>query len=146
MRVLVQRVRLTEVQVDGQTVGRIDHGLLVYLGVSEGDGPEQARWLAEKVSQLRIFEDEAGKMNLSVRDARGGVLVVPSFTLLADAQKGRRPAFIAAARPEAAQGLFEQFVAALEATGLVVARGIFGASMSIRSDADGPVNILLDTP
>jgi D-tyrosyl-tRNA(Tyr) deacylase len=146
MRVLVQRVRYAEVQVSGQTVGRIDHGLLVYLGVADGDGPEQARWLAEKVSQMRIFEDEDGKMNLSVRDARGGVLVVPSFTLLADARQGRRPTFDAAARPEAARALFEQFAAALETTGLAVARGAFGADMSIRSDADGPVNILLDSP
>jgi D-tyrosyl-tRNA(Tyr) deacylase len=146
MRVLVQRVRSAEVQVQGQTVGRIDRGLLVYLGVAEGDRAEQVRWLAEKVSQMRIFEDEDGKMNLSVRDARGGVLVVPSFTLLADARKGRRPAFDAAARPESAQALFEQFTTALEATGLPVAKGVFGAAMSIRSDADGPVNILLDSP
>ncbi len=146
MRVLVQRVRSAEVQVDGQTVAEIERGLLLYLGVAAGDGPDQARWLAEKVAEMRIFEDEAGKMNLSVRDVRGGVLAVPSFTVLADARKGRRPSFDAAARPEAARSLFDAFAAALEGAGLTVARGVFGATMLIRSDADGPVNIILDTP
>jgi D-tyrosyl-tRNA(Tyr) deacylase len=146
MRVLVQRVRSAEVQVEGKPVGRIERGLLVYLGVAEGDGPDRARWLAEKVADMRIFEDRSEKMNLSVRDVRGGVLAVPSFTLLADARKGRRPTFDAAARPETARPLFDAFTAALEAAGLPVARGVFGASMRITSDADGPVNIILDAP
>ncbi|MCJ7544693.1 MAG: D-aminoacyl-tRNA deacylase [Phycisphaerae bacterium] len=146
MRVLVQRVRSAEVQAGGQTVGRIEQGLLVYLGVAEHDTAAQARWLAEKVAEMRIFEDQDQKMNLSVRDVRGGVLAVPSFTLLADARKGRRPTFDAAARPEAARPLFDEFTAALEAAGLPVARGVFGEMMFIRSDADGPVNIILDAP
>ena len=146
MRVLIQRVRSADVQVAGRSVGRIDRGLLVYVGVKAGDGVEQARWLAEKVAQMRIFEDEGGKMNLSVQDVRGGVLAVPSFTLLADARQGRRPAFDAAARPEAARAMFEQFTAALHEAKLPVAQGVFGAEMLIRSDADGPVNIVLDSP
>ncbi|MGA2265199.1 MAG: D-aminoacyl-tRNA deacylase [Phycisphaerae bacterium] len=146
MRVLVQRVKSAEVQAHSQRVGQIEQGLLVYLGVGEGDGPKQAQWLAEKVSQMRIFEDESGKMNRSVQDVRGGVLVVPSFTLLADARQGRRPDFTAAAKPEAAEELFEQFLASLKATGTPVAAGVFGAEMTVRSDADGPVNIILDAP
>jgi D-tyrosyl-tRNA(Tyr) deacylase len=146
MRVLVQRVKFAEVQAHSQRVGQIEQGLLVYVGVGEGDGPKQAQWLAEKVSQMRIFENESGKMNLSVQDVRGGVLVVPSFTLLADARQGRRPDFTAAAKPEAAEELFEQFLASLKATGTPVAAGVFGAEMTVRSDADGPVNIILDAP
>jgi len=146
MRVLVQRVRSAEVHVDGKPAGRIERGLLVYLGVAEGDASDRAQWLAEKVAEMRIFDDPAGKMNLSVRDVRGGVLAVPSFTLLADARKGRRPGFDAAARPETARPLFDAFTAALEAVGLPVARGVFGASMRITSDADGPVNVILDSP
>ena len=146
MRVVAQRVRSAEVRVQGRPVGRIEQGLVVYVGVAAGDSDSQAQWLAEKVAALRVFEDADGKMNLSVRDVRGGVLAVPSFTLLADARKGRRPTFDAAARPEAAQGLFEQFAAALEAAGVTVARGVFGAEMLSRSDADGPVNIIVDAP
>lgn len=146
MRVLVQRVRSAEVRVDGRAVAGIEHGLLVYVGVGPGDGVEQARWLAEKVAEMRIFEDEGGKMNLSVRDVRGGVLAVPSFTLLADARKGRRPSFDAAARPEQARPMFEAFAAALEAAGVAAARGVFGEHMLIASAADGPVNIILDAP
>jgi len=146
MRVLIQRVHSAEVAVASRTVGRIDRGLLVYLGIGVGDSIDQAKWLGEKVSQLRIFEDEQGKMNMSVQDARGGVLAIPNFTLLADARKGRRPAFVAAARPEQAEPLFEAFVSAIGASGLTVAKGVFGAEMTIRSDADGPVNIVLDAP
>ncbi len=144
MRAVIQRVHSASVIVAGETVGRIDSGLLVYLGVGVGDTPAQARWLAEKTAQLRIFEDDDGKMNLSVQDARGGVLAVPNFTLLADARKGRRPTFVAAARPEEAEPLFEAFIAGLRESGLAAAKGVFGATMTIRSEAAGPVNIVLD--
>ena len=145
MRALIQRVHWAEVEVGGKIVGRIERGLLVYLGVALDDTAEQARWMADKVLALRIFEDEDEKMNLSVRDARGGVLAVPNFTLLADARKGRRPAFSAAAPPEKSQPLFDEFADALAGGDVPASRGIFGASMAIRSSADGPVNIILDS-
>jgi D-tyrosyl-tRNA(Tyr) deacylase len=144
MKAVVQRVRWAEVEVEGRVVGRIERGLLVYAGVAVGDTLQEARRLADKVANLRIFEDDAGKLNLSVQDARGGVLAVSNFTLLADARKGRRPAFVGAAGQEAAGPIFDGFVAALRAAGLNVGQGVFGATMHIRSEADGPVNILLD--
>jgi len=146
MRAVVQRVRWAEVQVDGQAVGRIEHGLLVYAGVAEGDTAADAEYLADKVAGLRIFSDEQDKLNLSVRDVRGGVLAVSNFTLLADARKGRRPAFVKAARPEAAEPVHRAFVEALARRGVPVAQGKFGAAMRIFSEADGPVNIILDSP
>jgi D-tyrosyl-tRNA(Tyr) deacylase len=145
MRALIQRVLWAEVELGGEVVGRIEAGLLVYLGVARGDDPSRACWLAEKVSMMRIFEDQQGKMNMTVQDVRGGVLAVPNFTLLADARKGRRPAFTAAAPPEIAKPLFEAFAKALHQTGLPVALGVFGGDMTIRSAADGPVNIVLDS-
>ncbi len=146
MRALIQRVGEAEVVADGQVVGRIGRGLLVYVGVGVGDTDRQAEWLAEKVAHLRIFEDDEGKLNRSVHDVQGQVLVVPNFTLLADARKGRRPAFVAAAGFDEARAVNEAFAAALRARGLTVATGRFGTQMHIRSQADGPVNILLDTP
>jgi D-tyrosyl-tRNA(Tyr) deacylase len=144
VKAVVQRVRWAEVEVDGRLVGRIDRGLLVYAGVAAGDTAQEAWKLADKVAHLRIFEDEAGKLNLCVQDVRGGVLAISNFTLLADARKGRRPAFVGAAGAEAAGPVFEGFLAALRAAGLGVQQGVFGARMHIRSEADGPVNILLD--
>jgi D-tyrosyl-tRNA(Tyr) deacylase len=144
MKAVVQRVRWAEVEVEGRVVGRIERGLLVYAGVAVGDTLQEARRLADKVANLRIFQDDAGKLNLSVQDARGGVLAVSNFTLLADARKGRRPAFVGAAGQEVAGPIFDGFVAALRAAGLTVGQGVFGATMHIRSEADGPVNILLD--
>jgi D-tyrosyl-tRNA(Tyr) deacylase len=144
MRGMIQRVARAEVRADGKPVGQIGKGLLVYIGPDDDEA--HARKLAEKVSHLRIFEDDQDKLNLSVRDIAGGVLAVPNFTLMADARKGRRPAFVGAARPEQARPLFQAFVAALEGGGFAVAAGVFGAHMVIRSDADGPVNILLDVP
>jgi D-tyrosyl-tRNA(Tyr) deacylase len=144
MKAVVQRVRWAEVEVDGRVVGRVERGLLVYAGVAAGDTAQDAWKLADKVANLRIFEDEADKLNLSVQDVRGGVLAISNFTLLADARKGRRPAFAGAAGQEAAGPIFECFLAALRQTGLPVAQGVFGATMRIRSEADGPVNILLD--
>jgi D-tyrosyl-tRNA(Tyr) deacylase len=146
MRVLVQRVAWAEVEVDGQVVGRIEQGLLVYVGVGVGDEPAQVQFLAEKVANLRIFEDQQGKLNKSVRDVGGALLVVSNFTLLADARKGRRPAFAGAAPADQARLLHERFLDELDRQGVPVETGVFGASMAIRSQAAGPVNIILDAP
>ena len=145
MRALVQRVDWAEVLVGGQIAGQIDRGLLVYVGVAAGDTEADAARLAEKVAQLRVFEDDGGKMNLSCRDVRGGVLAVSNFTLLADTRKGRRPAFTAAAPPELAQRLYEAFLAALAGQSVQVERGVFRASMIVRSAAAGPVNVIVET-
>jgi D-tyrosyl-tRNA(Tyr) deacylase len=146
MRAVIQRVSNAQVQVGDKVVARIGHGLLVYVGVAVGDQQRDAKRLAEKIAELRIFEDENGKLNISARDAGGGVLAVPNFTVLADARKGRRPAFVNAARGEEAEKLFETFVEGLRGSGCDVASGVFGATMAIQSTADGPVNIILDVP
>ncbi len=146
MRALVQRVAWAEVEADGQVAGRIEDGLLVYVGVGAGDSAGDADWLAEKIAGLRIFEDEADKLNRSVRDVRGGVMVVSNFTLLADASKGRRPAFVAAAPAEQARPLHEAFLDALDRQGIRVETGLFGAKMAVRSQAAGPVNVIIDSP
>lgn len=146
MRALVQRVEWAEVEVNGDAVGRIGPGLLVYVGVAAGDCDADARRLAEKITHLRIFEDENDRLNLSVQDVRGDVLVLSNFTLLADTRKGRRPAFAAAAAAEQARPLHEAFVAALKSFGLPLAGGVFGAHMVIRSAADGPVNVIVEMP
>ena len=146
MRALVQRVDWAEVDVAGRIVGRIENGLLVYVGVAIADTVENARRLAEKVACLRIFEDADGKLNLSCQDARGGVLAVSNFTLLADTRKGRRPAFVNAAPAAEAERLYEAFAEAIEGHGCRVARGVFGARMAVRSCAAGPVNVLVDIP
>ena len=145
MRAVVQRVSRAEVRVDGQPTGRVGRGLAVLLGVARGDGEEDARSLAEKVASLRIFEDPAGKMNLSVRDVGGGVLVVSQFTLLGDARKGNRPGFTDAAPPEEANALYERFCAHLRERGLEVGTGVFRASMEVELVNEGPVTILLDS-
>jgi D-tyrosyl-tRNA(Tyr) deacylase len=146
MRALVQRVNWAEVEVGGKTVGRIGHGLLVYVGVAATDVTADAERLAEKVAHLRIFEDEAGKLNRSVQDVGGSVLAISNFTLLADAGKGRRPAFVGAAGADRAEPLYAAFVGQLRLLGCAVECGIFGASMVIRSAAGGPVNIIMDSP
>ena len=140
MRALVQRVHWAEVEVAGRITGRIENGLLVYLGVAGGDSEADADRLAEKVAHLRIFTDDNDKLNLSCQDVRGGILAVSNFTLLADTRKGRRPAFVAAAAPEEAERLYDRFAAALAAEGCRVARGVFRAKMTVRSAAAGPVN------
>lgn len=145
MRVVLQRVREARVEVDGETVGTIGPGLLVLVGVAKGDASADVAWLAEKTAGLRIFEDEAGKMNLSVAEAGGAVLAVSQFTLLADCRKGRRPGFSDAAPPEAADGLYNDYVAALRAAGLTVATGVFRAMMQVHLVNDGPVTMLLDS-
>jgi len=146
MRAVVQRVRSCRVVVAGETVGAIGHGLLVLLGIRTGDTADLVRWLADKVVNLRIFEDDQGKMNVSVADSGGEVLVVSQFTLYGDCQKGRRPSFIDAARPEAAEPLYQAFADAVRLHGVPVATGRFGADMQVESVNDGPVTIVLDAP
>jgi D-tyrosyl-tRNA(Tyr) deacylase len=145
MRAVVQRVSRGAVRVDGQVVGEIGRGLLVLLGVAAGDGEDDARWMADKVAQLRIFEDDAGKMNRSVADVGGGVLLVSQFTLLGDARKGNRPSFIGAAPPAEANALYERAAELLRGRGLPVAQGVFRAHMEVDSVNDGPVTLLLDS-
>ena len=144
MRVLIQRVYRASVRVDGATVGSIARGLVVFLGVEEGDDDGDAVWNAAKTAQLRIFSDADGKMNRGVLDVQGEVLVVSQFTLAASTRRGRRPSFESAAGPELAQRLYERFVAALREHGLVVATGTFRAMMEVELINDGPVTVMLD--
>lgn len=141
----MQRVSRATVRVEGAEVGVIGGGVLVLLGVARGDGPEDARLLADKVACLRIFDDAEGKMNLSLADVGGKVLAVSQFTLLGDARKGRRPSYSEAAPPEEAAPLFEAFVSALCETGLTVETGVFRAMMQVELVNEGPVTILLDS-
>lgn len=145
MRALLQRVRDASVEVDGASVARIESGLLILLGVLEGDGDVEAEKLARKCVDLRIFADDDGKMNRSVEEAAGAVLVVSQFTLAADTRRGRRPSFVAAARPETARPLVHRFCEHVRARGLDCKTGVFGADMKVRSTNDGPVTIWMDT-
>ena len=145
MRALLQRVSRASVTVDEQVVGQIGQGLLVLLGVGQGDSEFQVKTLADKIVNLRIFGDEEGKMNRSLLDIGGEVLVVSQFTLYADTRRGRRPGFTDAAPPEVAENLFEHFKDALAGYGLTVASGIFGAYMTIEIWNEGPVTIWLDS-
>jgi D-tyrosyl-tRNA(Tyr) deacylase len=138
-------VRRAAVRVGGEIAGEIERGLLVFVGVASGDGPDDAAWLTRKVSELRIFSDADGKFNLALDDVGGAVLVVSQFTLLGDARKGRRPAFTEAAPPEVAEPLVRQVVDLLRETGLRVAEGRFGAKMEVESVNDGPVTLILDS-
>lgn len=142
---MVQRVSSARVRVGGEVTGEISRGLVVLLGVARDDGEADARLLADKVASLRVFEDAAGKMNLAVADAGGGVLVVSQFTLLGDARKGNRPSFSDAAPPEAANALYERFCALVREKGLAVGTGVFRASMEVELVNEGPVTILLDS-
>jgi D-tyrosyl-tRNA(Tyr) deacylase len=145
MRAVLQRVTRSSVEVDGSCVGRIGHGWLVLLGVERGDTDTDADWMVDKVINLRAFEDDQGKMNRSVRDVRGGVLVVSQFTLLGDCRAGRRPSFTAAADPAEAERLYLRCVDLLAGSGLEVASGIFRAMMKVELINDGPVTLLLDS-
>jgi D-tyrosyl-tRNA(Tyr) deacylase len=145
MRAIVQRVSSASVDVDGKRVGSVSAGLLVYLGVSTDESENDVDYLVDKVAGLRIFPDRDGKMNLDVVQVHGQVLVVSAFTLMADARKGRRPGFEAAAGAELALPLYERFCELLASRGLMVARGEFGAMMQVDSTNDGPVCILLDS-
>ena len=146
VKAVVQRVRRAAVRVEGRVVGEIGPGLLVLLGVAAGDGEPEAGWMAEKLAALRIFEDQGGKMNRSVADAGGALLVVSQFTLLGDARKGNRPSFTAAAPPEAASALYERVCELLRRKALPVAQGVFRAHMEVELLNDGPVTIILETP
>ncbi len=146
MRALVQRVRSARVDVEGRTVGEIGPGLLIFLGVGRGDNEDAADLLAAKVAKLRIFNDEAGKMNLSVRDAGNAALVVSQFTLYADTTRGNRPNYTGAALPKPAQALYRYFAETLGRAGLSVATGVFGADMQVSLLNDGPVTVWLEQP
>jgi len=146
MRAVIQRVAHASVEVDGQIVGRIGAGLVVLLGVAKGDTEADLAYLVEKIPALRIFGDEAGKMNRSLTEIAGGLLAVSQFTLLGDTRKGRRPGFDQAADPSIAKRLFGQFVETLRRTaGLTVETGVFGAHMKVALLNDGPVTFILDT-
>lgn len=145
MRTVIQRVSRAQVQVGGKTIGQIGRGLLVLLGVGNGDSAREADYLLEKVINLRIFEDTEGKLNLSLLDIHGELMVISQFTLYADCRKGRRPSFTDAAPPDAAKGLYEYFLEKARLTGLRVASGIFQAMMEVELINSGPVTILLDS-
>ncbi len=144
MRLVIQRVTHASVTVEGEIVGQCGHGFCILVGVKTGDTPAEAKWLANKVAHLRVFEDDAGKMNLSLSDTKGEALVISQFTLYANAQHGRRPDFIDAARPEQAEPLVEYFVQELRAEGVPTQTGVFRALMQVEIHNDGPVTILLE--
>lgn len=145
MRAVIQRVERASVSVEGEIRGQIGAGFLVLIGVEEGDGDADFRYIAEKAPNLRVFEDEQGKMNRSLLDVGGELLAVSQFTLLGDARGGRRPSFITAARPETADPMYERLVADWRARGIRVETGVFGAHMKVSLVNDGPVTILLDS-
>ena len=144
MRALIQRVSHASVTVDGRVTGRIGRGFVVLLGITHGDGRAEADWLAGKIVGLRVFDDEAGKMNLSLSDVGGALLVVSQFTLYGDARKGRRPSFTDAAVPDAAEPLVDYFVETLRDAGFTVATGVFGAHMDVEIHNDGPVTMMIE--
>ncbi len=144
MRALLQRVSRASVRVEGQTISSIGKGLLILLGVGHGDGEEQAKFLAEKIANLLVFEDEQGKTNLSILDVQGEAIVVSQFTLYADTHKGRRPSFIDAALPDVAEPLVSRFVELLRRHGVPTQTGKFGAHMQVEINNDGPVTIWLE--
>jgi D-tyrosyl-tRNA(Tyr) deacylase len=145
MRAVVQRVGEAGVEVDGEEVGRVGAGLLVYLGVGKDDTERDLEYLANKVAGLRIFPDEKHSMNRSVIDAGGSALVISQFTLHGDVRRGKRPSFDGAMEPNAAEQMYERFVERLESLGVPCATGLFGAMMNVRSTNDGPVTILIDS-
>lgn len=145
MRLVLQRVKGAEVKVEGQIVGKVGKGLVVFLGVRNGDGEGDAKYLAEKVTNLRVFEDTSGKFNLSIMDVGGEVLVVSQFTLYGDCRKGRRPSFTQASPPEEAIKLYQRFVALLQERGLRVETGVFGSRMLVEIQNQGPVTFVLES-
>ncbi len=146
MRVVIQRVRSAEVAIAGATVAQIGPGLLVLVGFTDGDGPQQLQWMARKLAGLRVFEDAEGKMNLAVAETDGALLLVPNFTLYADCSKGRRPGFSGAAQPDVASRLFDDFCALMQGFGVPVEKGEFGAYMQVNLQNDGPVTLIIDSP
>jgi D-tyrosyl-tRNA(Tyr) deacylase len=146
LKAVLQRVRSASVAIEGRQIARIGPGLLVLLGVAAGDGDAEVDWLARKIAGLRVFADATGKMNLSVVDAGGSLLVVSQFTLVGDCRAGRRPSFTGAAAPDEGRRLYEAFVArAAAVSGVTVQAGIFGADMLVALENDGPVTFILDT-
>lgn len=146
MKAVLQRVKYAKVDIDGKTVGEISRGILILVGVLDGDTDAEVKYLSAKIPSLRIFEDQNRKMNCSVLDVDGEVLVVPNFTLCANAKKGNRPSYIASAPPDVANSLFEYFCDKLEENGVkTVERGIFGGDMQVELVNDGPVTLILDT-
>ncbi len=145
MKALLQRVAKSSVTVDGKVVGETEQGLVVFLGVADGDGKKDADYLAEKIVNMRIFSDAGGKFNLSALDINAGLLVISQFTLLADTRRGRRPSFTLAAPPDKAESLYLYIIACLECSGLKVQTGSFGAHMIVRIINDGPVTIMIDS-
>lgn len=145
MKAVIQRVLKASVEIDGNTVGAIGHGILMLLGVEKGDTQADASWLMEKIANLRIFEDDAGKMNLSLPDVGGEILVVSQFTLAGNCNKGRRPSFDSAALPEQANHLYEYSIAELKRLGVPVATGVFQATMRVNLINDGPVTFILES-
>lgn len=146
MRALVQRVSQASVTVEGEIVGQIGGGMLVLLGVGKQDSEKEVAWMAEKLVGLRVFEDDAGKMNLSLQDVGGAMLVVSQFTLYGDCKKGKRPSFVNAAPPETANDLYEKFVTTVRAKGIEVATGKFRAHMDVALVNDGPVTLWVESP
>jgi len=144
MRALIQRVTSAAVEVDGQTIGAIDHGLLILVCAMQGDTPANSQKLAAKISKLRIFKDEAGKMNTSLIDTQGAALIVSQFTLAADTSRGNRPGFSNAADPTTGQALYQQFILDMQDLGVPTQTGQFGADMRVSLTNDGPVTIMLD--
>lgn len=145
MRAVVQRVLEANVKVDGNIVGEINKGILVFLGVGEDDNNNDLEYMVEKILGLRIFEDENGKMNLSLMDVRGEILIISQFTLYGDVRKGKRPSFTSSAHPEIAENMYNQFIEKCREKGLKVEEGIFGADMKVGLINDGPVTILIDS-
>ena len=145
MKAVIQRVKSSSVMVNNEITGAIDHGLLVFVGIHEDDTKEQLKWICNKISRLRIFEDDEGKMNLSVQDVGGGILLVSQFTLYANSDKGTRPSFIEAARPEKAEPMYEDMIDWFKMnTDLNIQTGEFGAMMNVKLENDGPVTIILE--
>ncbi|HEY4532616.1 MAG TPA: D-aminoacyl-tRNA deacylase [Fusobacterium sp.] len=145
MKAVIQRVQYASVTVEGHTIGKIQKGFLVLLGITHTDTEEDARWLANKIRDLRVFEDENGKMNLSLEEVRGEVLVVSQFTLYGNCRKGRRPAFIEAAKPEIAIPLYEMFLKTFASFGIKTETGEFGADMKVELLNDGPVTLIIES-
>ena len=145
MKAVIQRVKFARVKVQGETVAEIGHGLLVLLGIGKGDGEEDIHWLANKIINLRVFEDEAGKFNYSLLNVGGEILLVSQFTLYADCRKGRRPSFDSAMQADEAEDIFNAFFDYLKAQGIKVQKGIFGGRMEIELLNYGPVTIILDS-
>lgn len=145
MRAVIQKVNQSSVSVDGEVKGAIGPGFTVLIGVEEGDTEKDARYIADKITGLRIFEDDDDKLNLSIEDIGGEILAISQFTLLADARKGRRPGFTKAARPEEANALYQQVIACMREKGIHVEEGVFQTHMVVQIENDGPVTILLDS-